>query len=718
MKKALLLTLFIYQINFLYSQTSSPTCITSTPICEGTTNTFPSSIGVGSESGPSYGCLGTQPNPAWFYFKIDQPGNINFMIDQMDSAGIGRDVDFICWGPFTSPTAPCTAQLTSMKMKDCSYSTSETEFANIDSTLTGEYYIIMITNFSNLPANVTFSFLASSTGTLSCSETCITHPYYNSPLCVNGTLQLIATNHFGVGNYTWTGPNGFSSILQNPLINAVDGIATGNYVVNYIRDSTCNYTDSVWVNVDTCGTLTGNVFADANINCVKDSSENPKSNVQLRLSQTGTFVAWAWTDAFGYYYFDVPTGSYTLEVLPSVSNPVTCSSSMAHSVTVSAIISTENFAVDCNVIDMAATGLMVSGIPFFPGQTSAMYPLASSFGPDCNASPIPGQVIVILDTLVYYAGQVSGYPGPDTIISAPTGDTLKWNVADITSLFGTYYNFPFLFTTITSATIGDTVHVTLVILPITGDSDTSNNVYQRAFIVGNSYDPNSKEVSPTGYGPNGFIPATTTELEYTVNFQNTGTASAQNIYILDTLDTDVDITTLEFISSSHPVTITFLPGNILKFNFSNIMLPDSLHNESLSHGYVKYSIAPNPGLDPGDQITNTAYIYFDFNPPIVTNTAINTIEFPLGIKENRNYELKVFPNPANYSVTVSFEDKQSKMFNVKILNISGQVIYSGKEVTTNGKFSRTIDLSNISQGVYMLEINSDKQVVHQKIIKN
>ncbi|MBC7861948.1 MAG: T9SS type A sorting domain-containing protein [Bacteroidia bacterium] len=720
MKKSLLLLLFfVYQISNMSAQVSSPTCITATPFSALATNIFPSVVnGPPAEVGPNYGCLMTQPNQTWFYFKMDSAGSVIIDISQTTVSGTGVDVDFICWGPFTSSSAPCTAQLDTAHIIDCSYSTNYLETVNVPAALAGEYYFLLITNFANQPANVTFSVNNASTGVISVSETCITHPNYNSPVCINGTLQLLATHHFGLGTYSWTGPNSFASALQDPVIPSVSLSHNGYYYINYVRDSTCNNTDSVWVNIDTCGTLTGTVFADGNSNCSIDTLEGKMGNVQLKLTQGGNFIGYAWTDIFGYYYFNVLPGNYTLEVVPSPAHPITCPASMAHAVNVSGMtITTENFAVDCNAIDFAAVGILVNGTPFFPGQTHAMYPLTISNGPNCNAAPVPGQVVVILDPLVSYTSPL-GTP-PDVIVPAATGDTLKWNVADISLIpFFGYTDYPFMFTTSTAATIGDTVHITLMALPLTGDADPANNIYTADFVVGNSYDPNIKEVVPAGIGASGFIPANTPELEYTIHFQNTGTAAAHNIYILDTLDADVDINTLKIITSSHLQTTTLLPGNVLKFNFSNIMLPDSTSNEAGSHGFVKYTIAPMANLNPGDEITNTAYIYFDFNAPIVTNTALNTIEFLTGMTVNNNYQLGVFPNPTSNSVDVVFEDKQSQKLSVKLLTVSGQLVYEENLATFNGKYTKKIDLSAFAKGVYMLQISTDKQVVHKKIIKN
>ena len=141
MRNLLLLTAtMLFASYFGYSQGS--TCLGADPFCTGTTYSFPNNTNTSSESGPNYGCLSTQPNPAWYYLQIDQSGNLDITISQVDNNGSGIDVDFIAWGPFGSPTGPCTAGLTSGNTVDCSYSTAATETANITGAVAGEYYIL------------------------------------------------------------------------------------------------------------------------------------------------------------------------------------------------------------------------------------------------------------------------------------------------------------------------------------------------------------------------------------------------------------------------------------------------------------------------------------------------------------------------------------------------------------------------------------------------
>jgi uncharacterized repeat protein (TIGR01451 family) len=655
--------------------------------------------------------LGTQPNPAWFTFKIASPGNV--VLNMTNSANV--DIDFIVWGPFSSLTNACNA-INFASAVDCSYSASANETATIPAGQVGEYYLLMITNYSNQPTNITFS-VTGGVGTIACDEVCVTHGFYNAPLCVGGSLQLLATDHLGVGTYSWTGPNGFTSAQQNPMINGVGLNESGMYYINYMQDTSCFHNDSVFVFIDTCGALSGRVYADLNSNCMYDSTENYIANAQIKLTQNGNFIAWAWTDPYGFYYFDVPIGTYTIEVLPATGYSITCSGSMAHNATVTTSLTTEDFAVSCGAIDLAATGISISQ-GFFPGQVIPVFPHVGNSASICSPVPVSGSLTVVLDSLINYNGTYGGYAAPDSIIVAATGDTLIWNVADIYSVgnFG-YGDYPFEVITNTGATIGDTVCITVIISFVSNEADSANNTYSFCFAVGNSYDPNSKEVSPRGLGAAGFIPATTERLEYVINFQNMGTAAAHNIYILDTLDTDVDVSTLEIISASHAQTTTLLPGNVLKFNFANIMLPDTAHDEPNSHGYVKYSIALNSGLTPGTPIENTAYIYFDYNPPVITNTAVNTIEFPASIKEYLNASLSVFPNPANNTINIKFEQKKSEIVHVKLINVTGQVMYEETSATRSGRYYKHLDITGLAKGIYLLQVTTDNGTVQQKVIK-
>ncbi len=140
-----------------------------------------------------------------------------------------------------------------------------------------------------------------------------------------------------------------------------------------------------------------------------------------------------------------------------------------------------------------------------------------------------------------------------------------------------------------------------------------------------AYDPNDIQGDPVGYTDNHFI-LEDTEIEYRIRFQNTGNAPAQNVRIENLIDIEkLDISTFQPTSASDPMTVTIGNDGMVNFMFNGIMLPDSGANFVESIGSLTYKIRTMPGVSPGDIIENTAGIYFDSNPPIITNTAFHEI---------------------------------------------------------------------------------------------
>jgi hypothetical protein len=197
-------------------------CETSDPFCTGSIYTFPAGTTGNAQPGAYYGCLLSQPAPAWYHMLIDNPGSITIYMYSTPQV----DIDFICWGPFTDPYAPCVQGLTSNKVVDCSYSPNPTEYCDIPNGQTGEYYILLITNFSRQPCNITFSQTAGN-GSTDC--TILPPPVSNNgPLCVGDSLQLTAATVLNA-SYWWSGPNGFLSVMQNPFIPNVTLANAGDY---------------------------------------------------------------------------------------------------------------------------------------------------------------------------------------------------------------------------------------------------------------------------------------------------------------------------------------------------------------------------------------------------------------------------------------------------------------------------------------------------------
>ena len=218
--KLILASILFISGGWLFGQAT--TCQESEPFCTGTIYTFPAGTTGSAQPGAYYGCLLTQPAPVWYHMLIEDPGPITIYMYSTPLV----DIDFICWGPFNDPYDPCVAGLTQNKVVDCSYSPNPTEYCNIPNGQTGEYYILLITNYSQQVCNITFS-QTGGTGSTDC--TILPPPVGNNgPLCVGETLELTAS--FVVNaTYLWSGPAGFISTQQNPVIPNVTLSNAGDY---------------------------------------------------------------------------------------------------------------------------------------------------------------------------------------------------------------------------------------------------------------------------------------------------------------------------------------------------------------------------------------------------------------------------------------------------------------------------------------------------------
>lgn len=214
----------------LYSQVSS-NCATPTPFCTGQTMNFPASTNAGSApAGPNYGCLGSQPNPAWFFMQIANTGSMSIAM------AATNDIDFICWGPFSSLAGSCNS-LTASNIQSCSYSGSPTETCTISNAIAGQFYLLLITNFSNSTQNITFNQSnAGNAGaaTTNCGFVCVVTPTISGHVCVGQsvTLSLAAGTSTSINSYTWSGPGSFSSTQATNVINNVTSNSTYSVVAS------------------------------------------------------------------------------------------------------------------------------------------------------------------------------------------------------------------------------------------------------------------------------------------------------------------------------------------------------------------------------------------------------------------------------------------------------------------------------------------------------
>lgn len=218
LKRLLLAFLLVLFIN-LHSSAQSD-CAGSAPFCTSTGVTFPAETGNGEAPlGPDYDCLFSTPNPAWYYLNISQSGNINITLTNTNLV----DVDFILWGPFASQSAMCTSIFNGTAgIEDCSFAIDATEYVDITGAIAGQWYMFLITNYSDVPTEI-IATQTGGTGATNCAILCTFNGITANPTACNQATQqynvsgtISVTDPPSTGNLTITNSCGGAPIVLNP----------------------------------------------------------------------------------------------------------------------------------------------------------------------------------------------------------------------------------------------------------------------------------------------------------------------------------------------------------------------------------------------------------------------------------------------------------------------------------------------------------------------
>ncbi len=514
--------------------------------------------------------------------------------------------------------------------------------------------------------------------------------------------------------------------------------------------------------------FSGRVYYDANNNGHMDNDDFGVSNMVLQIDSN-----YYLTGEDGNFQLALPAGNFTLTPLPSeyfTATPETINFTFSstgevnnnNNIALTSIVDTAH--LETNILSLSTarkdqefvTYLTFKNTGTVPLDTTKVsYPLNEDL--QYNYSDPPEDKITddsiswnIYNLMPFEERTIKIHQTVDTVLS---GDSLNFKSTNNTNIiwicFGWWVCRPVLWyidcyyvpdcypqtdpNTGQTYTQCDTVPVTD---PITGDTTgyVTDSIFHCDYyywpvcwwhgwciLITWSHDPNAIYVTPNDSLP--FTPAQVSAgqpLEYTINFQNTGNDTCFNAVVLDTLDSNLDISTFEMLGASHKYKVS-LNNRVLKFTFNNILLPDSTTNEPESHGYIKYKIKPLTNLQIGDSICNRADIYFDYEPQVLTNRVVTHIANPTGIDENKQdgmlnkHKIKIAPNPFNQNATVYLDKsiKENTIFD--LYDITGRLV---KEIVINHAKAFTLNRGNLKNGMYIyaLKTKNNRLIDRGKII--
>lgn len=494
----------------------------------------------------------------------------------------------------------------------------------------------------------------------------------------NGSFQLLSPGDWN--NWQLFGANGIQSFSFTDQPYVFAGLAAGTYRVrrNLFWDNTiylgnCEELEVVIPSLpEPCTGVTGRIIHDADEDCSEGTSDVALSYRVLTI-EPGPHYVFSGPD--GTYWKNLPEGNYTIEQA-LVSEVQVCPGNAQ-----------EPFAV--TALAPLAT------VDFFNVSTLPHDVSVWLYGPAPQVGSPTWLNIFVTNNSAFYSGDLTldlAYD-PDLLnpsITAPVQLGILPPFGQVMIQFNAEVppNVDLIDDQLVYAAV---VQNTVIEPNVINNTDTLVQT-----IIG-AFDPNDKQgTTSSGISGSQYFLDQDEWLDYVVRFQNTGTAAAQTVVIRDTLDADLSIASIEMLGASHAYTPSFGDERELIFTFNNIDLPDSSADPIGSQGFVGYRIKPIGGIQPGNVIENTAAIYFDFNPPVITNTVAHTVDLSTGLLEAGSpvaSALHIWPNPTGDFLNIRSTDPRVR--SVAVFDMSG----SRSELPISDS---CVDVRDLPPGIYAI----------------
>jgi Secretion system C-terminal sorting domain len=403
--------------------------------------------------------------------------------------------------------------------------------------------------------------------------------------------------------------------------------------------------------------VSGKVFLDTNSNGQLDTGEKGLNGIIVKGSQGGAL-------ANSYHAGDfttlVGTGADAFSLANVPANFTVTPTSVAINAGMTPVPPMKFALQPVGMVNDAVVTLTASNA-FKAGFDNTLYADVKNVGTLSST----GQLKLALNPLLTF---LSASPAAD----AQIGDTLIWNYSNLAVLSNWQVKVE-----ARCAVIAPGTPLALHAQVLNGvDAVIANNLAVLNEQVVAAFDPNDKTVSETN------VPVTEADEEalvYTIRFQNLGNTATDFITIRDTLSDALDVSSVQVLAASHPFFDWRLEeGHILVFRFSPIRLTPVSEDTLRSQGFVKFAVRLKAGLEVGDEIANTAHIYFDFNPAVVTNTVVTEIAVVSTFEPSQKAAmLDVFPNPASAAVTLLLpETATGQKGRLEVFTAMGQLIWA------------------------------------------
>ena len=454
-------------------------------------------------------------------------------------------------------------------------------------------------------------------------------------------------------------------LLSGPLVEMPDGGILACFVSGFVDSQ------ALIVRTDPNGnTLTnqiaGKIYRDENSDCAFQPAEKALKQISV-IAQSGSKKYSATTDLNGNFSMATTGGDYSLSIAQPGSYWSYCD--LPNPLSLEASNDTAWVSIGAKATVICPEMEISIGSPVFRRCFDNNY-LTVQYQNFGTAPAVNAYVTVTLDPKLIYLSATASLLGQN-------GQVYTFDIGTVD--IGVSGFFSIIFKVDCDAELSELLCVDSHVYPDTLCIPTVPRMSSNQFClpVVASYDPNDKTALVDGKPETAKI-LPDKGLEYLIRFQNTGTDTAFNIVIADTLSSQLDPASVVPGASSHPYFFELRDGNILRFVFSNILLPDSNTNEAASHGFVKFFIRQKPDNAIGSTLSNRAAIFFDYNDPVITNESKLLVSSSVKTKETTAaIEAKIRPVPAHDRVEVLLPADATAIVSWKLFDVAGQVLRTG-----------------------------------------
>ena len=144
------------------------------------------------------------------------------------------------------------------------------------------------------------------------------------------------------------------------------------------------------------------------------------------------------------------------------------------------------------------------------------------------------------------------------------------------------------------------------------------------------------------------------------------------------------------------------------------------------NNWITHTIAPNTHFTFSGLAHNTFYewqIQTNCNASGTINSGYSSSQIFTtlarmvnGEAENNISSFNAYPNPAKDLLTISFSADKKDVYNIRLMDATGRLVHSNNYSASIGENQFQLNLSDLSKGIYLMELQNGSSIVQKKIV--